>query len=138
MSMNGTKVITKLGTLGAEAAITGEVSSSADFAYDLIETTVKASAERSKTYETGENGMTFSVEAKVKTSDGASIVALEAAAKAGTAQAFIISSDVVGDIEIIGTALISGISLSMPQNDVRTVSYSLSATGTYDVTVIAA
>lgn len=136
MSLNGTKVITKLGASGSETAVVGEVSNSMDFAYDLIETTVKASSERSKTYETGENGLTFSVEAKVSQADGAAIVALQDAAKAGTARSFIISSDVIGDIEVTGNGLISGISISNPQNDVRTITYNVTATGTYDVTVI--
>lgn len=136
--MNGTKVLTKLGVAASEAAITGEVSSSQDFSFDMIETTVKASAERAKTYETGEHGGTFSVEAKVKLTDGATIKALFDAAKAGTAQSTIVSSDEVGDIEITGTALISGISLGEPQNDVRTVTYNLQFTGPITATVIAA
>jgi hypothetical protein len=134
MSLNGTKVITQLGA----SAVVGEVSNSLDFAYDLIETTVKASTARSKTYETGENGMTLSVEAKVSQADGAAIVALQTAAKAGTAQAFIVSSEVIGDIEVTGNGLISGLSISNPQNDVRTITYNLTATGTFAVTVIAA
>jgi hypothetical protein len=132
MSLNGTLVITKFGG----TAVVGEVSSSLDFAYDLIETTVKASSARSKTYETGENGMTFSVESKVAQADGAAIVALQTAAKAGTAQAFVIASTVVGDLTVSGNGLISGISISNPQNDVRTISYNLTATGAFTVGVV--
>jgi hypothetical protein len=134
MSMNGTKVITKF----AGTALVGEVSSSQDLAIDLIETTVKGSPERSKTYESGENGMTISCEAKVKQTDGAVIVALFSAAKAGTAQPTIVSSEVQGDIQITGNGLLSGISLSEPQNDVRTVTYSLTFTGEYAASVISA
>lgn len=137
MSMNGTKVLTNLGASGSEAAITGETTNSQDFAFDMIETTVKASSERAKTYETGEYGGTFSVEAKVKQDDGATIKALFDAAKAGTAQSTVVSSEVVGDIEITGNALISGISLGNPQNDVRTVTYNLQFTGPITASVIA-
>lgn len=129
MSMNGTKVLTKLGTSGSEVAITGEVSNSQDFAFDMIETTTKASTGGAKTYETGEYGGTFSVEAKVKVSDGSTIKALFDAAKAGTAQSTDVSSGLSGDIKIAGDALISGISLGNPQNDVRTVTYNLQFTG---------
>lgn len=134
MSMNGTNVITNLGA----SAIVGEVSNSQDFAFDLIETTVKASPEKAKTYETGEYGGTFSAESKVKQSDGATIKALIDAAKAGTAQATVITSGVSGDISIAGNALISGISLGNPQNDVRTVTYNLQFTGPITATVVAA
>lgn len=129
MSMNGTKVLIELGTSGSEAAVTGEVSNSQDFAFDMIETTTKSSSGGAKTYETGEYGGTFSAESKVKVSDGATIKALFDAAKAGTAQSTIISSGLSGDIEITGNALISGISLGNPQNDVRTVTYNLQFTG---------
>lgn len=138
MSMNGTKVLLKLGTASSEAALTGETSHSLDMAIDMIETTVKASSERSKTYEAGENGLTGSVEAKIATSDGATIVALTTAAKLGTPQSCIISSEVAGDFEITGNVLISGVSLGSPQNDVRTVTFNIQFTGTYDFTVIAA
>ena len=137
MSMNGTKVITELGTSGSEAAIVGEVSNSQDFAFDMIETTVKASTEKAKTYETGEYGGTISAEAKVKQGDGATIKALFDIAKAGTPQSTIISSGVNGDIQIAGNALISGISLGNPQNDVRTVTYNLQFTGPITATVVA-
>jgi hypothetical protein len=138
MSMNGTRVITELGTSGSEAAIVGEVSNSQDFAFDMIETTVKASSEKAKTYETGEYGGTLSVEAKVKIADGTTIKALFDIAKAGTPQSTIISSGAIGDIQIAGNALISGISLGNPQNDVRTVTYNLQFTGPITATVIAA
>lgn len=138
MSMNGTNVLLKLGTSGSEAALAGETSHSLDLAIDMIETTVKASSERSKTYEAGENGLTGSVEAKLATTEGATLVALQAAAKAGTAQSCIITSDVIGDFEVTGNVLISGISIGSPQNDVRTVSFNIQFTGTYTFTVIAA
>jgi hypothetical protein len=137
MSMNGTKVVTELGTSGSETAIVGEVTNSQDFAFDMIETTTKSSSAGAKTYETGEYGGTLAVEAKVKLSDGATIKALFDAAKAGTAQSSIVSSSIVGDIQIAGNALISGISLGNPQNDVRTVSYNLQYTGVITATVIA-
>jgi hypothetical protein len=137
MSMNGTMAVTKLGaSAGAVVAITGEVSNSLDFAFDMIETTVKASAEKAKTYETGEYGGTLSCEAKVKVADGATIKALYDAAKAGTVQATEVSSGLAGDIKITGNALISGISLGNPQNDVRTVSYNLQFTGAIAAAVI--
>jgi len=137
MSMNGTTVLLKLGVAASEAALVGETSHSLDMAIDMIETTVKASSERSKTFEAGENGLTGSVEAKVAQADGATLVALAAAAKAGTPQSCIISSDVVGDFEITGNVLISGVSFGNPQNDVRTVTFNIQFTGTYDFTVIA-
>lgn len=137
MSMNGTKVITELGAAASEEAIVGEVSNSQDFAFDMIETTTKSSPGGAKTYETGEYGGTFSAEAKVKVSDGATIKALFDAAKAGTAQSTIISSGLTGDISITGNALISGISLGNPQNDVRTVTYNLQFTGAITASVIA-
>lgn len=138
MSMNGTKVLVKLGASGSEAALAGETSNSQDFAFDMIETTVKASSEKAKTYETGEYGGTFSVEAKLKQDEGATIKALYDAAKAGTAQSVIVTSDVVDDIEITGSALISGISLGNPENEVRTVSFNCQYTGPITATVITA
>lgn len=137
MSMNGTLAVTKLGAnAGSVVAITGEVSNSIDFAFDMIETTVKASSEKAKTYETGEYGGTISCEAKVKVADGTTIKALYDAAKAGTAQATEVSSGVINDIKITGSALISGISLGNPQNDVRTVTYNLQFTGPIAAAVI--
>lgn len=138
MSMNGTKVLIELGVAASEAALTGEVSNSQDFAFDMIETTVKASAEGAKTYETGEYGGTISAESKVKVSDGATIKALFDIAKAGTAQSTIISSGLAGDISIAGNALISGISLGNPENEVRTITYNLQYTGAITVTVVSA
>lgn len=139
MSMNGTLAVTKLGAnAGSVAAITGEVSNSIDFAFDMIETTVKASAEKAKTFETGEYGGTLSVESKVKVSDGATIKGLYDAAKAGTAQATEVSSGLAGDIKITGSCLISGISLGNPENDVRTVTYNLQFTGPIAAAVITA
>ena len=137
MSMNGTNVLTKLGAAASETAVVGEVSNSVDFAFDMIETTVKASTAKAKTYETGEYGGTFSVEAKLNQSDGTTVKGLIDAAKAGTAQSTIISSEVPGDVEITGNALISGISIGDPQNDVRTISYNLQFTGEITATVIA-
>lgn len=138
MSMNGTKVLLKLGASGSEAAVVGETNHSFDLAIDLIENTTKGSSEYSKEYESGENGLTFSVEAKVKQADGATIVALTTAAKAGTAQSFVATSTVAGDFEVTGDALISGVSISAPQNGVRTITYNLTATGTYSIAVISA
>lgn len=136
MSMNGTKVLLKLGAGGSEAALAGETTNSQDFAFDMIETTVKASPERAKTYETGEYGGTFSVEAKLEETEGATLKALFDAAKAGTSQSVIVTSDVVDDIEITGSAKISGISMGNPQNDVRTVSFNCQYTGPITATVI--
>ena len=137
MSMNGTKVLVELGVAASETAVVGQVSNSQDFAFDMIETTTKSSTDRAKTYETGEYGGTFSVEAKVKTTDGATTKALFDAAKAGTAQSVIISSGIVDDISITGSALISGISLGDPQNDVRTVTFNCQFTGVITATVVA-
>ena len=136
MSMNGTKVLVELGASGSEAAIVGQVSNSQDFAFDMIETTTKSSTDKAKTYETGEYGGTFSVEAKVKTTDGATSKALFDAAKAGTLQSVIITSGVAGDLEITGNALISGISFGDPQNDVRTVTFNCQFTGVITASVV--
>lgn len=137
MSMNGTKVLLKLGVAASEVALIGEISNSQDFSFDMIETTVKASPEQAKTYETGEYGGTVSCESKIKAADGATLTALFAVAKAGTAQSCITASGIVGDISIEGTALISGISVGNPENEVRTISYNLQYTGPITVSVIA-
>lgn len=134
MSKNGTKVLVKLGA----SAIAGQMGSSFDAAYDMIETTTKQSPGRSKTYETGENGGTFSVETLIADTEGAALVALYAAAKAGTPQAFIITSEVIGDVAISGNALISGISQGLPKNDVRTLSFNFQISGEFTAAVIAA
>ncbi len=134
MSKNGTVVLVSL----EATALAGQVSSNIDLAIDLIETTVKQSSARSKTYEAGENGLTFSVECQVSNSEGATLAALMNAAKAGTAQEFVYNSaGAVGDLRISGDALISGISLGDPKNDVRTISFNLTATGTYTAAAIA-
>lgn len=135
MSKNGTVVLVSLGA----TALAGQVSSNIDLAIDLIETTVKQSPARSKTYEAGENGLTFSVESQLTNAEGATIAALVTAAKAGTAQAFVYNSaGAIGDLEITGNALISGISFGDPKNDVRTVSFNLTATGEYTAAAITA
>jgi predicted secreted protein len=134
MSKNGTQVL-----LSLEASVlVGQVTSGIDFTFDMIETTVKSSAGRSKTYETGENGGTLSCESQLKNDEGTAQAALYAAAKAGTAQAFLLTTTIVGDVQYAGSCLISGISISAPKNDVRTISYSLQITGEITVTAIAA
>lgn len=133
MSKNGTKVVVKFN----DVADMGEVTSNFDMSIDMIETTVKASAARSKTYEAGENGATFTVESQLASTDGAILAAYINEAKSGDIFPFVQTSGDLGDLQISGNCLISGISISQPKNDVRTVSYSAQVTGAYTATVIA-
>lgn len=137
MSKNGTQVLLKIANTGdAEATIVGQTTSTLDISVDMIETTVKESPERAKTYEAGEIGGTLSCEAMMKNDEGTAMLALHTAAKSGTVQDFILTSGVAGDIEFSGAALISGLSIGAPQNDVRTISYSLQITGPVTAAVV--
>lgn len=134
MSKNGTQVLLSLeGT-----ALVGQVTSGIDFTFDMIETTVKSSAGRAKTYEVGENGGTLSCESQLSNNEGTAQAALYAAAKAGTPQTFLLTSAIAGDVEYTGECLVSGISISAPKNDVRTISYSLQITGEVTVQAVSA
>ena len=138
MSKNGTLVLLKIANTGeTPVSVPGQVNSSGDFSFDMIETTVKESPARAKTFEKGEHGFTFSCEAQIKMDEGAILVAFHTAAKAGTSQDFVTTSGVIGDIQISGVGLISGISVSDPKNDVRTISYSIQGSGDYTAEVIA-
>ena len=137
MSKNGTQVLLKIvDTGGTPATIVGQTTSTLDRSVDMIETTVKASPSRAKTYEAGEIGGTISCEAQVKNDEGTAMVALHTAAAAGTVQDFLYTSGVVGDVEFSGSALISSLSIGDPQNDVRTISYSLQITGPVTAAVV--
>lgn len=125
MSYNGTNVLVKLG----DTTILGQTSSSFDLAVDMIETTHKQSTARAKTYEAGEHGFTCAVESKLDMAEGADIMALENAAALGTEHDFESSSTIVGSVKRSGKCLISGVSISEPQNDVVTVSFTLQGTG---------
>lgn len=138
MSKNGTQVLLQIAnTGGSPASIVGQTTSNLDKTVDMIETTVKSSPSRAKTYEAGEIGGTLSCESQTKNDEGTALVALNTAADAGTVQDFVLTSGVVGDIEFSGTALISSLSIGAPQNDVRTISYSLQITGPVTAAVIA-
>ncbi|AWW32173.1 hypothetical protein DN752_19630 [Echinicola strongylocentroti] len=125
MSYNGTQILIKLAT----EAILGQTSSNLDHTWDMIETTTKQSTARAKTYETGENGWTSSCETKLNITEGTALKELMDAADLGTAHDFESGSGVVDSMTTTGQVLISGISISEPQNDVITVSYTLQGTG---------
>lgn len=137
---------TKVGTLVkitlATKELVGELSTSLSTAVNLIEVSSKASA-RASNFEYGRVSETLSV-SSIATTDGSATDEnwkdAQAAAVAGTKLAVVITEydssgdPVVGAINIAGTALLSNITLDVPDNDRITFSCDLTFDGATTIT----
>ena len=137
---------TKVGTLVkikiATKELVGELSTSLATAVNIIEVSSKASG-RASNFEYGRVAETVSV-SSIATTDGSATEEnwkdAQAAAVAGTKVAVEITefdsggSEVAGAINIAGTALLSNVTLDIPDNDRLTFSADLSFDGATTIT----
>ena len=111
--------------------IAGETSSSISQITDMIETTHKHTADKSKTYIAGEHGGTITVSGCFDPDNSTDYGYSDAngARKAGSAITFKYGSLTPGEKYETGSALISSVTWEGPQNDRSTFTIELQITG---------
>ena len=127
MAKNGSLVAVIIGS----KLIAGETTSSINQITDMIETTHKHTASKSKTYIAGEHGGTISVAGCLDPDNSTDYGYSDAntARKAGIAVTFKAGSLTAGEKHETGSALISSVTLDNPQNDRSTFTIELQITG---------
>jgi predicted secreted protein len=132
--LNGTAILLKIGGNILEAQTTSDFESSTD----MLECTTKLSG-RFKEFIAGEMGSTLSFEGKYNsdpTGTNIGLADLMSTYLAGTSVTFILGAVAQGSEIIEGTALLSDISWSAPQNEISTFSGTLQVTGVWDFDVV--
>lgn len=124
--INGTDILLIQGS----TTLVGQTDATMTMSADMLDTTTKDNTAKAKTYIAGETGWTLSVTALYDPAAAAAGSVSQAITdlKAGTSWTIKFGQTATGDNYWTGTALISGVTINGPKNDVA--SYSLEMQGT--------
>lgn len=123
---NGTALLV---TLGGTAISCQTNDTALNLTRDMIETTCKSAAGGAKTYIPGEKDATIDVEAAYIINDANGFTSVFSDFDNGTEVTWVWGSTAAGDKSYTGKAYISDLSITGPQNDRATFSFTLQVTG---------
>jgi TP901-1 family phage major tail protein len=138
--VNGTLIAIYKDISGTLTKIANATSNSFDITADMIDVTSKDSAGW-KEFITGEKGYTLSIEGIFEEdgsvgAGGLSWKDVITDLTAGTSVTIVMTSNVSGDLKLIGAAFFSNLNLSAPNNDKATFTATIQGTGALTVGTI--
>ena len=123
--LDGKKILLQIGGV----TVVGQISGSLGMAADMLDATTKDSTDGAKEYIGGETGWTCSIEGLYDPAAAEGVSEAIGYLKAGTSLTVKYGQTGSGETYFGGSALISGVTLDGPKNDLSSYSIELQGTG---------